>query len=403
VATTYYLRDTNSGLATPTGARFYKELLTATGAAGSVTSGAIAGGLTVVGYAFTDVGVPGAVGSVAGEYRIEMNVTTSSTTANLQSMVAQVSSTGTEKNTTSFSTAQPASAGLHTFFHTTAAWTWATGDRMRVTYRFVRTSTMGNETVTISANTVDAEVVAPWTIIPSFTGTLGVTQAANTLAASGTATANGVSGTLVVTQADNTVAAAGILRYSGTLAVTQAGQTLSAAGVLRYTGTLSVAQAADTLVARGAQLQFVRPVSDRLAGGWTTETGATTNLFQSVDEAAASFADYIRSENNPASSPVVLRLGALSQPVGTVADSDVQLRVQYDKEGAATAALVVQLRQGYVSEGAPGTLIASTSDSDVTDAAEDLILSLTAVEHAAISYTGGVASDLDVRITANLP
>jgi hypothetical protein len=383
--TTYILRDTNSGLATPTGGRFYKELLTATGTAGSVTSGSIAGGLTVQGYAYTDVGVPGAVGAIGGNYSVEMNVTVSSTTCNITCAVAQVSSTGTQKNTTSFAVVQGATTGMHLFnFPNVAAWTWAAGDRLRVWYEYRRTSTMGNETVTISANTTDAEVTAPWTIIPSSTGTLNVTQASDTLAASGTVAAGGTTGTLNVTQADDTLAASGTSTAPA------------------FTGTLAVTQANQTLAAVGAQLQFVRPVSDRLAGGWTTETGATTNLYASVDEAAASFADYIRSENNPATSPVVLRLGALSQPAGTVADGQVQLRVQYDKEGAATAALVVQLRQGYVSEGSQGTLIASTTDSNITDAAEDLVLSLTAAEHSAITYTGGAASNLDVRITADV-
>lgn len=147
--------------------------------------------------------------------------------------------------------------------------------------------------------------------------------------------------------------------------------------------------------------QVIRPVATTNAGTWTAEGAAT--LHEAVDEETASFTDYIRSVDDPTDSPVVLRLGGLAEPASAPGDNDIVVHVQYDKEGGtATTNLVLELRQGYVSEGTPGTLIATASDADVTDAAEDGTISLTAVEAANITYTSGVASDLDVRIVADL-
>jgi hypothetical protein len=172
-----------------------------------------------------------------------------------------------------------------------------------------------------------------------------------------------------------------------------------------FTGTVAVTQAAQTLAASGTftegASQLLRPIATTQAGAWTVVGAAT--LHEAVDEETATFDDHIVSEADPQNSPVVLRLAPLVEPGGTVNDDDVTVNVQYDREGGtATTNLVIQLRQGYVNEGSPGTLIASATDSDVTDAAEAGVLSLTAAEYGNIVFAAGVASDLDVRIVADL-
>jgi hypothetical protein len=77
-------------------------------------------------------------------------------------------------------------------------------------------------------------------------GTLSVTQAAQTLSATGTAASNA---TLVVTEALDTVAASGTVRVSGALSQAQASQTLTAAASVRLAGTLAVTEATDTIAA----------------------------------------------------------------------------------------------------------------------------------------------------------
>ena len=96
-------------------------------------------------------------------------------------------------------------------------------------------------------------------------GTLNLTQAAQTLSAAGTVP--GVSGGLTVTQANETLSAAGTVLVSGTLSQTQANETLSAAGGPRVGGTLSATQANETIAATGG------PV---VAGTLTTTQAAET-------------------------------------------------------------------------------------------------------------------------------
>jgi hypothetical protein len=78
-------------------------------------------------------------------------------------------------------------------------------------------------------------------------GALAVTQAANTISATGRVQ---VKGALAVTQASNTISAAGRVQVKGALAVTQAANTISATGLtIPVLGTLNVTQADQTLVA----------------------------------------------------------------------------------------------------------------------------------------------------------
>jgi hypothetical protein len=97
-----------------------------------------------------------------------------------------------------------------------------------------------------TATIVTATAVAP----SGSTGTLAVTLAASTLAASGTTT---VTGTLALTLADSTLAASGDTTVTGTLAVALADSTLAASGDVESgsTGTLAVTLDPSTLAAAG--------------------------------------------------------------------------------------------------------------------------------------------------------
>jgi hypothetical protein len=90
------------------------------------------------------------------------------------------------------------------------------------------------------------------------TGTLAVTDAADTLSASGTFTPAAVTGTLAVTDEADTLSASGTVTgpgtVTGTLAVTDATDTLSASGTFTpgaVTGTLAVTDGTDTISASG--------------------------------------------------------------------------------------------------------------------------------------------------------
>jgi hypothetical protein len=87
--------------------------------------------------------------------------------------------------------------------------------------------------------------------------TVGLTQAAQTLSATGNvSTGTAITGTLNVTQTGQTLAATGTVTVGGTLSVTQAAQTLAATGGITVGGTLGVTQAAQTLAATGWSAAF---------------------------------------------------------------------------------------------------------------------------------------------------
>jgi len=147
----------------------------------------------------------------------------------------------------------------------------------------------------------------------SFTGTVAVTQAAQTSAATGQM---GYSATSATTQAPQTAAASGQLGYSatstttqanqapaasgtftpgaitGSVAVTQASQTASAAGQLGYTGTAGPTQAAQTAAGSG-QLGYsgtaapIQAAQVAAAAGQLGYTGSAA-LTQQTQTSAAS-------------------------------------------------------------------------------------------------------------------
>jgi hypothetical protein len=66
--------------------------------------------------------------------------------------------------------------------------------------------------------------------------------------------------------------------------------------------------------APAAPPQIVRPVSDVNVGSWTTESGGTSDLYLSIDEASANDSDYVRSPVSPSASAYRVRLAAVSDP-----------------------------------------------------------------------------------------
>ena len=58
-------------------------------------------------------------------------------------------------------------------------------------------------------------------------------------------------------------------------------------------------------------VQTARPAADVSDGGWLNEVGSATNLFESINESAASDADYIESGATPVNDAAELELDAL--------------------------------------------------------------------------------------------
>jgi len=61
---------------------------------------------------------------------------------------------------------------------------------------------------------------------------------------------------------------------------------------------------------------YARPDADVSLGGWTTDTGGTTNLFAVLDESTANDADYIKSSGPiPSNDTVEVELTTLAPTV----------------------------------------------------------------------------------------
>lgn len=106
--------------------------------------------------------------------------------------------------------------------------------------------------------------------------------------------------------------------------------------------------------------QFSRPSTDTTLGAWEDEAGGVVSIFTHIDEVVRDDLDYITSEFNPTSSPYVTKLSTVTDPnidTGHI----VRFAARKDPISGVALDLDVELRQGYVSEGSPGTLIDATA------------------------------------------
>jgi hypothetical protein len=161
----------------------------------------------------------------------------------------------------------------------------------------VASGTTGNVTATATVSDFEKAFLGVLAVASSgTTGTVAVTQAANTSTASGqlgysgtsartqaaqTSSATGtvvnpVTGTSAVTQANQTASASGQLGYSGTSAQTQANQTASASGIFTaggsFAGSVAVTQANQTAAAAG-QLGYSGTAARTQANNTSTASG----------------------------------------------------------------------------------------------------------------------------------
>lgn len=95
---------------------------------------------------------------------------------------------------------------------------------------------------------LDMIVEIAYGITSGATGTLSITQDANTITATGTVA---IAGALAKTQDNNTISATGWRTITGVLSVNQDAQAISAAGVVAIAGALSKSQADQTLTGTG--------------------------------------------------------------------------------------------------------------------------------------------------------
>ncbi|MGL5936177.1 MAG: hypothetical protein ACRCZI_11225 [Cetobacterium sp.] len=142
--------------------------------------------------------------------------------------------------------------------------------------------------------------------------------------------------------------------------------------------------------------QFARPDADTFRDNWEEDDGTTDALFAELDEVVADDADFIRTVLTPTNDVMVLRLSDVFDPLSSTGHI---LRVRYGKDSAGgdQIDLVIQLRQGYVSEGTPGTLIASATITNIPAGFTTHTLTLSGAEADSITNY----NDLFVRLVGN--
>ncbi len=144
--------------------------------------------------------------------------------------------------------------------------------------------------------------------------------------------------------------------------------------------------------------QFARPNADASIGAYEDELGGTSDIFNSIDEASPNDSDFITSEFSPSSSPYVCGLSSVTDPLSSIGHV-VRYRARKDPSTGAQIDLTVELREGYVNEGSPGTLIATDSQVDLPTAFTTFSFALSGGEADAITDY----SDLFLRFVSDQP
>lgn len=168
MATTYYLTTTASDLSVP--GDNWDNSMTTTAPGATTLNQSVANEATENDYGYTAAGVPGADGT-SGNYTVTVEVNTGNIELTLDCAVARVNSSGTVQGgpTTSDGGGQTASAGTKTYnFTSPSLGTWASGDRLRVTFTQVNANKHGGDEVcTHDIGSAGTRVSAPWTITPA--------------------------------------------------------------------------------------------------------------------------------------------------------------------------------------------------------------------------------------------
>lgn len=145
--------------------------------------------------------------------------------------------------------------------------------------------------------------------------------------------------------------------------------------------------------------QFARPSVDTTVDNWAEDDDTTDALFGEIDETSFNDADYIKSQLTPTSDVYVCKLSSVADPLSSI-NHTVRYRYSKNAAGGDQIDLTVQLRQGYVSEGTPGTLIATIgTHTNISDTWTAGSYTLSAGEADAITNY----ADLYLRFVANKP
>ena len=143
--------------------------------------------------------------------------------------------------------------------------------------------------------------------------------------------------------------------------------------------------------------QTLRPSTDLLDGSWIGSDGDAIDNFLLVSSDDATDSDFCECALTPDSDIAAWELASGEDPLVNTGHI-MRIRLQKNDVGGALVEFIGELRQGYLSEAAQGTLIATAvNDTDVDNIFTTVVYTLTAGEADAITNY----ADLDVRVRSN--
>ena len=148
--------------------------------------------------------------------------------------------------------------------------------------------------------------------------------------------------------------------------------------------------------------QFARPSADTdNTGAFTDQSAGSTNIYQAIDEPSASDADYIQSPVSPVNDTYTTALTSVTNPNLSTGHT-MRMRTSLDQNNQETISFIQELREGYLSEGSPGTLIATSTRGAVGGASAttwtDTTYNLTGGEADAITDYASLFYRFDVDV-----
>jgi hypothetical protein len=132
--------------------------------------------------------------------------------------------------------------------------------------------------------------------------------------------------------------------------------------------------------------QFARPSADtNNPGGYTDQSGGSTNIYTAINEATPNDTNYIQSPTSPSNAVYVTKLSAVTAP-GVTSGHIIRMRTSASLDNQQNISITQELRQGYTNESSLGTLIASQTRSPINSTTWTLSeYTLTAAEAGAIT------------------
>jgi hypothetical protein len=166
--------------------------------------------------------------------------------------------------------------------------------------------------------------------------------------------------------------------------------TTTEAGYMATAARWTALQVEFTATISGASAQILRPTSDVSVGGWTTDGGATSGLFGSIDETVASDVDYIQSAVLGVGQSATYEAG-LGTGIDPYAAAGHVVRYRY-KASNSGMTVTVALKQGT-------TTIASQSHASAATTFTNGALTLSGAQCDAITDFAA----LRLAVTASFP